>query len=182
VSIKGFETNVSTLIELLTTKSTAQITEVKNAYAANYDRDLEKDIKSETSGDLKQILVSLLTAVRPDGNKVDMTQAKKDAQKLVDAGVNKTGTDETKFITVLCTRSYAQLRQIFKDYQEISGHSIEEGCKKEMSGDLLRVFEAIIGCVSDKQAYYASLVHKALKGLGVKDNMLIRTIVSRYFI
>ncbi len=182
MSIKGLGTDESTLIELLTTRSTAQITEAKNAYAAKYNRDLEKDIKSDTSGDFKQILVSLLTAMRPAGNKVDMTQAKKDAQKLVDAGVNKTGTDETKFITVLCTRSYAQLRQIFKDYQEVSGHSIEEGCKKEMSGDLLRVFEAIIGCVRDKQAYYASLVHKAIKGLGTKENMLIRTIVSRYVI
>lgn len=178
-AIKGLGTDESTLIELLTTKSTAEIAQAKEAYAAKYGRDLEKDIKSDTSGDFKHILVSLLTAMRPDGNVVDMTQAKKDAQKLVDAGVNKTGTDETKFITILCTRSYAQLRQIFKDYQEIAGHSIEEGCKKEMSGDLLKTFEAIIGCVRDKQAYYASLVHKAIKGLGTKENMLIRTVVAR---
>jgi len=53
--------------------------------------------------------VSLLTATRPTGNRVDMTQAKKDAQKLVDAGVGKRGTDEIKFVTILCTRRYAFL-------------------------------------------------------------------------
>lgn len=62
-----------------------------------YNRDLEKDIKSDTSGDFGHVLVSLLTASRPSGNgKVDLTQAKKDAQKLVDAGVGKRGTDEVK--------------------------------------------------------------------------------------
>jgi len=39
--------------------------------------------------------------------------------------------------------SYAQLRQIFKDYESIAGHSIEEGLKKEMSGDLLKSFQSI---------------------------------------
>ncbi len=96
-----------------------------------------------------------------------MTQAKKDAQKLVDAGVGKRGTDEIKFVTILCNRryaflfgilnasflffsfdllffwSYAQLRQIFKDYESLAGHSIEEGLKKELSGDLLKSFQAI---------------------------------------
>ena len=61
-----------------------------------FNRELEKDIVGDTSGDFKSVLVSLLQAKRPTGNKVDVTQAKIDAKKLVDAGVGKRGTDEVK--------------------------------------------------------------------------------------
>ena len=39
-------------------------------------------------------MVSLLSANRPTGNMVDLTQAKIDAQDLINAGVKKWGTDE----------------------------------------------------------------------------------------
>ena len=61
-----------------------------------YNRNLEKDIKSDTSGHFKNVLVSLLTASRPSGNMVDKTQAKIDAEALVVAGVKHWGTDEVK--------------------------------------------------------------------------------------
>ncbi len=130
-AIKGLGTDESTLIELLTTRSAEEIRKAKEFYEKSrrklmifknfiskiyfiekffqnfleeFNRDLEKDIKSDTSGDFGRVLVSLLTASRPTGNRVDLTQSKKDAKKLLDAGVGKRGTDETKFVTILCTR------------------------------------------------------------------------------
>ena len=49
-----------------------------------FKRDLKKDIIGDTSGDLKDILVKLLEAKRPTGSKVDVPQAKLDANKLVE--------------------------------------------------------------------------------------------------
>ena len=46
-------------------------------------------------------------------------------------------------MTILCIRSYAQLRAIFKEYEGIAGHPIQEGLKSEFSGDLLRIFQSI---------------------------------------
>ncbi|RNA00651.1 annexin A4 [Brachionus plicatilis] len=144
-----------------------------------YKKNLENDIKSDTSGHFKKVLVSLLTASRPSGNLVDRTQAKLDSEELLNAGTKKWGTDESKFVTILCTRSFSQLRAMFDEYEQLTGHSIEEDLKKECSGDLLRVFLSIVACVRDKQAHFASILLKSMKGLGTKESSLIRVIVGR---
>ena len=59
-----------------------------------YGKSLEDELKGDTSGAFKHTLVSLLTASRPVGNVVDRTQAKKDAEALLNAGTKKWGTDE----------------------------------------------------------------------------------------
>lgn len=110
-----------------------------------FNRSLEADIISDTSGHFKKALVSLLTAIRPaTGNTVNRTQAKKDAEELYKLGVKQWGTDESKFITVLCMRSYPQLRATFEAYEQASGgHKIEDDIKKELSGDTQKTFLAI---------------------------------------
>ena len=61
-----------------------------------YGKSLEKAIVDDTSSHFKHVLVSLLTALRPTGNTVDRTQAKLDAQSLLEAGEKKWGTDEVE--------------------------------------------------------------------------------------
>jgi annexin A7/11 len=41
-----------------------------------YDRDLEKDVMSETSGNYKRLLVSMLQGGRDENTAVDMEKAK----------------------------------------------------------------------------------------------------------
>jgi annexin A6 len=142
-AMKGIGTSDSALIELLTTRSTQQITEAKEAYSTLFSRDLEKDLISDTSGHYRKTLVSLSTANRPTGNKVDKTQAKIDAKDLTEAGISKIGTDESKFLRILCSKSYAQIRATLDEYQNLNGHSLEEDIKKECSRDLEDIFVAI---------------------------------------
>lgn len=103
-----------------------------------YGRELEKDIIGDTSGHFKRLLVSLVQANRSDSAEVDRNKAKQDAKELYQAGEKKWGTDESKFNTILVTRSYPQLRATFEEYKNISKKDIEEALKSEMSGDLLR--------------------------------------------
>ena len=71
---------------------------------------------------------------------------------------------------ILCSKSYAQLRATFDEYETVAGHPIEEGLKKEFSGDLLNSLKSIVQCVRDKQGYFASLLHKSMHGAGTKES------------
>lgn len=52
-------TNEKMLIEILCSRTNQQILAIKAAYQQMYNRDLENDIKSETSGHFERLLVSM---------------------------------------------------------------------------------------------------------------------------
>ena len=62
--MKGAGTDDRVLIEELSSSSNKHIAETKVAYHAMYQRDLEKDLASETSGHFKRMLVSLVQVGR----------------------------------------------------------------------------------------------------------------------
>ena len=53
------------------------------------------------------------------------------------------GTDESKFIEILCHRNFEQLNATFSEYARYANHEIEKAIKNEMSGDLERACLAI---------------------------------------
>lgn len=55
---------------------------------------------------------------------------------MLDAGEKKWGTDESRFHTILVSRSYAQLRATFQEYAKLANKDIEDSIKSEMSGDI----------------------------------------------
>ena len=83
--MQGAGTDESTLIEIMCTRSNDQIEAIKAAYNEEFDRDLEEDLMSETSGYFKRILVSQCNAGRQDEEEdVDYDLAQEDAQKIFD--------------------------------------------------------------------------------------------------
>jgi ribosomal protein L17 len=89
-----------------------------------YNKPLEKDVKSDTSGNFRRLLVSLVQGNRPETTEVNVEQAKQDAQSLIDAGQAKFGTDEARFNVLFCNRSDPQLRAIFNEFAKLTGKSV----------------------------------------------------------
>ncbi|KAK7092446.1 annexin A6-like [Littorina saxatilis] len=178
-AIKGLGTDEDVLIEILCTRSNAQLQEIKRVYKEKFNKELEKDIIGDTSGDFKKLLVGLVQANRSDSKEVDRNKAHQDAKALYEAGEKTWGTDESRFNAILVSRSYPQLRATFEEYQKISKKDIEDVLTSEMSGDLLSGMKSIVRCVRNKFHHFARQLQKTMKGLGTDDDTLIRIIVSR---
>ncbi|MEQ2304590.1 Annexin A4 [Ameca splendens] len=178
-SVKGAGTEEACLIDILASRTNAEINAINAIYKKEYGKTLEDAVSGDTSGMFKRVLVSLLTAGRDEGDKVDDAQAVQDAKDIYEAGEARWGTDEVKFLTVLCVRNRKHLLKVFDEYQKISGKDIEESIKREISGCLEDVFLAIVKCMKSKPAFFAERLYKSMKGLGTTDSVLIRIMVSR---
>lgn len=179
-AMKGVGTSEDVIIEILASRTKAQIKEIIKAYKEEYGSDLEHDIASETSGYFKQILVCLLQGERDNASLyVDTALARQDAETLFSAGEKIKGTDEIQFITILCKRSATHLLKVFEEYQKLAGKSIEDSIKSETKGSLEDAMLAIVRCTRNIRQYFAERLYHALKGAGTDDGTLIRVIVSR---
>ncbi|CAF0830960.1 unnamed protein product [Adineta ricciae] len=178
-AVKGLGTDEETLIEILASRSNERLKAIVTTYPQLYGKPLEKDVKSDTSGDFRRLLVSLMQGNRPETTEVNVEKAKEDAQALIDAGQAKFGTDEARFNVLFCDRSDPQLRAIFNEFAKLTGKSVEETVKSETSGDLQKGIIAIIRCVRSRPVFFAEQLRKAMKGAGTKESTLNRIIITR---
>ncbi|KAM9820144.1 annexin A4 [Neosynchiropus ocellatus] len=178
-AMKGAGTEEACLIDILASRTNDEIKTINAFYKKEYGKSLEDAVCGDTSGMFQRVLVSLLTAGRDESSNVDEALAAKDAKEIYEAGEARWGTDEVKFLTVLCVRNHQHLLRVFEEYKKISGKDIEESIKREMSGCLEDVFLAIVKCVRSKPAFFAERLYKSMKGLGTTDSVLIRIMVSR---
>ncbi|XP_066601732.1 annexin B9-like [Prorops nasuta] len=178
-ALSGIGTDECVLIEVLCTMSNHEIRVIKQAYEAMYGKSLEDDLISDTSGNFKRLLVSLCCANRDESFDVNPAAAIEDAKALLQAGELRFGTDESTFNAILVQRNVPQLRQIFHEYENVTGHSIEAAIENEFSGDIKKGLLAIVKCVKNRPGFFAEQLHKSMKGLGTDDSRLIRLVVTR---
>lgn len=178
-AISGAGTDERCLIEIMCSRTNAEINAIKAAYKRLYKADLEKDLQGDTSGSFKRLLTSLCQAARLENEPVDQGKAQEDARALFEAGEKQWGTDESRFNAILASRSFPQLELIFHEYQLISKKTLEEAIKSEFSGSIEDGLLAIGKCAKSRPAFFAERLYKSMKGLGTDDRTLIRIMVSR---
>jgi len=177
-AISGLGTQEGTLIETLLSGDNQEIRDIAVAYKNLYGHSMEKDIKGDTSGTLKMLLVSLAQGNRDENTPVDVAKAREEAQRLYQAGEAKLGTDESTFNAILATRSWAQIRQIMIEYQNLHGNSLENAVASEFSANAEKGLLAILRCAESRPCYFAKRLHKAISGAGTRDRCLIRIVVT----
>uniref|UniRef100_A0A098M1R7 Annexin n=1 Tax=Hypsiglena sp. JMG-2014 TaxID=1550645 RepID=A0A098M1R7_9SAUR len=178
-AVRGIGTNEATLIEIVASRTSKQIRETAQVYYTIYRKIMSEDVGWDTSGDTKRTFLALLDAKRDDNPQAHEDVAKRDAQLLYSAGEKRLGTDETKFIEILSTSSFAQLKLTFQEYQKLSGHRMEDSVLNETSGDFSQLLLAVVKCVNNMPAFFAEKLNKSIKGPGTDEATLTRILVSR---
>lgn len=175
------ECNYQVLIEILCSRTNAQIKQLKAAYSEFYGRNLENDIVDVTSdgGPFQRILVSLCTAARDESMITDPEQASKDARTLNSAANEKEQLDtdtEECFDVIMANQNYAQQRLVFQEYLRTTSHTIQKAIDKEFRGEIRDALQAIVACVEKKPAYFAKRLYESIKEIKELEehNELIR--------
>ena len=88
-AMKGAGTDEDTLIEIIGTRPGWMLKKIKKAYNNLYNKDLEKDIKDDTSGDFQKLLITLLQCNRSDNKEVDIEKCIQICDELYNAGEKK---------------------------------------------------------------------------------------------
>ena len=169
-AMKGVGTDEDSLIEIITSRPNWMLKKIKEKYKEKYKKDLESAIKSETSGDLERLLVSILQCKRSENNNPNVNECAAQAKELFDAGEAKWGTDSAVFNKIFTGCSPAEIACIAREYHKISGHTILDGINKEFS---------IVYATISPSEYFATRVKDAIKGFGTNDHLLIRVLVTR---
>ncbi|XP_026863142.2 annexin A3b isoform X2 [Electrophorus electricus] len=178
-AIKGAGTSDSTLIEIFASRTNNQIKDLSDAYLKETGRSLLHDLQSEVSGDYGKSLLLLAEGKRDESPNVDAAKAKAEAMVLYEAGEKRWGTDESKFIDILCCRSVPQLRQTLVEYKNLTGKTLQQSIENEMSGKLEKILVSIVKCMKSVPAYLAEHLHEGMKGMGTTESILTRIMVSR---
>ncbi|XP_052411387.1 annexin A3-like [Carassius gibelio] len=178
-AMKGAGTDTNVLIEILASRTNKQIKELSAAYSEITKKTLTQNLKTEVSGDFGKAILLLAEGARDESTSVNADKAREDAKALYQAGEKRLGTDESKFIEILCKRSIPHLRQTILEYKNISGKTLQKSIEKEMSGKLEDLLVAIVKCVMSTPAYFAEKLYKSMKGAGTDEKTLTRVMVSR---
>uniref|UniRef100_A0A7N6FG09 Annexin n=1 Tax=Anabas testudineus TaxID=64144 RepID=A0A7N6FG09_ANATE len=167
-AIKGAGTTESTLTEIFASRSNKQMKAMSEAYLAETGRSMIYDLKSEVSGDYGKALLILAEGKRDENTNVDAAKAKVDAKALYEAGENKWGTDEDKFIDILCHRSIPQLRQ--------SGLPVSISVDTNVIRNKIK---SLVKIHKNTPVYFAERLYESMKGLGTTESVVTRILVCR---
>lgn len=178
-ALYGAGTDEDALIEIVCTLPNYEILSIGCVYQQMYGKNLEKDLRDDTSGNLKRLMTALVNGHRDESMMTDINAAVMDAKALKKAGIDKWGTDESVFIQILCTRNYAQIRLIAQEYTTITGHALERDIRKEFSGRIEEGLLAVLVTAINPSAFFAERLHKSMDGLGTNDSSLIRLMITR---
>jgi hypothetical protein len=178
-ALKGVGTDEDVLTEIICTRSSILLNEVKEKYKELYQEDIVTKIQKETSGHYKKFLTSLLQCNRSENPHPDEEQMKSEAHQLYTAGEGKLGTDEEFFNKIFACRSPAEIYSINAWYTKLSNKSLRASIEKEFSGHIKKALLAVLDGILCPSEYFALKVNKAVKGVGTNNSLLIRTLVSR---
>ncbi|OCT53628.1 Annexin A11 [Cladophialophora carrionii] len=175
-AMKGFGTDEAALIRILSKPDPLQMALLRNTYNQRHRRDLEKDIKSETSKYFRDTLVALVQG-----------PLMHDVHSVHEA-IKGLGTKESVLNDVLLGRSNADLRAIKAAYQQTFRHTLEADVKGDLSLKTERLFDMVMSATRNEESapvipheleHDCSELHRAMDGRVGTDQIAVCSILAK---
>ncbi|KAJ9607262.1 hypothetical protein H2200_008335 [Cladophialophora chaetospira] len=175
-AMKGFGTNETTLIQILSKPDPLQMGLLRNTYNQRHRRDLEKDIKSETSKYFQEALVGLVQG-----------PLMHDVYTL-NGAIKGLGTRESSLNDVLLNRSNADLRAIKQAYQQTFKRTLEADVRGDLSAKTETLFDMVMSATRNEESapiipqeleHDCSELHRAMDGRVGTDQITVCSILAK---
>lgn len=168
------------IIEIACIRSPEELLAVRRAYQARYKRSLEEDVAAHTTGDIRKLLVALVTAFRYVGDEINARLAKSEAGILHDA-IKDNAVNHEEVIRIVSTRSKTQVMATFNCYRDDHGTSITKKLlgESDQGNEFSKALRTAIRCLNDSNKYFEKVLRNAVKRVGTDEDALTRVIITR---
>ncbi|XP_077599461.1 annexin A2 isoform X2 [Stigmatopora nigra] len=174
-AMAGLGTDEETLLEILCSRSSEEIRDISAAYGQIYKKDLEKDVKAETSGDFAKLVVALVNKEEVAG------VVEKDIESLA-ASLKEKKADASPWIDILTSRDSNHLNKVLTGLEMENGQTVIPVLEKRFSGDIRLGLSVLVECIQNRDMYLAkrlsqmkvSTVHGVMVSHSEEDLLCIR--------
>lgn len=178
-SIRGLGTKESAMNDVLLGRTNADLNAIKAHYQHMYRRSVESDVKGDLSMKTERLFDMVVAARRNDESiPVIPQQVDTDAHDIYQATEGRPGTDQLTVCSVLASRSDGQIRAIGHAYRQRYHRGLDETIRKEFSGHMQDALMFIVRHAEDPAKHDADQLEDAMRGMGTKDDALIRRIIA----
>ncbi|KAM3858188.1 annexin A2 [Diretmus argenteus] len=147
-TMEGLGTDEDTMLEILCTRSGQKLKAVSAAYKELYKKDLEKDLKGETSGDFAKLVVALLNRENVPG------VVQRDIEAL-SASLNQKKSDVSPWINILTSRDSDHLNRVLMGVELERGQLVDQVLEKHFTGDIRLGLRVLAQCIQNPFLYLA---------------------------
>ncbi|CAH8282007.1 unnamed protein product [Eruca vesicaria subsp. sativa] len=177
-STKMFTKDNWVLVEIACTRSALQFFRAKQAYQIRYKTSIEEDVAYHTSGDVRKLLVPLVSTFRYDGDEVNMMIAKSEA-KILHEKMEAKDYNDGDLIRILTTRSKAQISATLNHFKNKFGTSITKYLKEDSDNEYVQLLKSVIKCLTYPEKYFEKVLRQAINKLGTDEWGLTRVVTTR---
>lgn len=142
-AVVGLGTNEVALIEMCSSLDGQELRKVSSAYQQMYGKTLEKDIKGDTSGFFRDLLLELLKGREPDNSRNSVQLPRNTVDTLNNFGQGQWSNNKDAIRDIFCKKSFTELREIFAEYERKNARKIEADIESEFTSDAKRTLLAI---------------------------------------
>lgn len=189
-ALAGMGYNSELLIEVVCTRTNAQLKAMQNAWTTSLRK--KKSMRDAVMGETKKmmsgnhfqsLMMAILDAQRPPNAEPNAQQVHQDAEMLNRfISQEKKSDSKSKFVEVFTQRSWAHIGALSAVFADVSKkYTIEAAIKKAFGdgSDTSQALRVIAKFCASPYDLWAEKLRVSMKGLGTNDDLLCRVVVTR---